>query len=75
MQTAVERLRHELNDRFRDLRHELDQIEMLANAIEAFSEPVPDYEAGFRHFAPSRRDLDRFALSAKRARRGGRKRA
>lgn len=31
------------------LRAELDRIEILSAALNAFSKPVPDYEPAFRH--------------------------
>jgi hypothetical protein len=65
MRTVVDRLRHELSNRLRHLHNDLDRIEILATAIEAFSKPVPDYEAGFHHFGPFKRELDRFELSDK----------
>jgi hypothetical protein len=62
MQTAADRLKHELNDLLRQLRTDLERIEILSLALDAFNAPVPDYEAGFRHFAPLERELNRFEL-------------
>jgi hypothetical protein len=31
------------------MRSDLDRIEILTAALNAFSKPVPDYEPGFRH--------------------------
>jgi hypothetical protein len=62
MQTATDRLRHELHDVLQHLHAEIDRIELLAAALDAFGAPVPDYEAGFRHFIPLGRELKSFEL-------------
>ncbi len=46
---AVDRLKHELHLALDMVRTALDRIEILSAALGAFSEPVPDYEPGFRH--------------------------
>jgi hypothetical protein len=51
MQTASERLKHELRDAIADLHADLDRIEILAAVLCGFSAPVPDYEPTFRHIS------------------------
>jgi hypothetical protein len=46
----------------RDLHAELDRVELLAAALDAFSTPVPDYEPMFRHLAPPARELPQHEL-------------
>lgn len=46
---AVDRLKRDLHQALDTIRRELDRVEILSAALGAFSEPVPDYEPGFRH--------------------------
>lgn len=46
---AVERVRQELHRAVESVRMELDRIELLTGALDAFSRPVPDYEPRLRH--------------------------
>lgn len=46
---AVERLKHELHCALDRMRHDIDRVEILAAALSAFDQPVPDYEPAFRH--------------------------
>ena len=48
-ETAINRVRRELSRVLDDVRADLDRIEILVGAINAFSRPVPDYEPAFRH--------------------------
>jgi hypothetical protein len=47
--SAMERIRRELNRVLDSVRIDLDRIEILIAAMNAFGRPVPDYEPGFRH--------------------------
>ncbi len=47
--SAGDRLKRELQRAVERIRIELDKIEILSAAMQAFSTPVPDYEPGFRH--------------------------
>lgn len=42
-------VREELLRALDSMRAELDRVELLSAALEAFSKPVPDYEPGFQH--------------------------
>ncbi len=62
MQTASERLRHELHHALHNLHADIDRVEILAAALDAFSRPVPNYEPRFLRFGAVGRNLDRFEL-------------
>lgn len=47
--TAMDRVRRQLYRVLDRMRTDLDRIEILTAALNAFSKPVPDYEPGFRH--------------------------
>ncbi|HUL87076.1 MAG TPA: hypothetical protein VLU23_02700 [Pseudolabrys sp.] len=47
--TAIDRVKSELNRAFEKTRVELDRIELLAAGLAAFSKPIPDYEPRFQH--------------------------
>ncbi|HYC18370.1 MAG TPA: hypothetical protein VEC94_14290 [Pseudolabrys sp.] len=47
--TAIDRVKSELNRAFEKTRVELDRIELLAVSLAAFSKPIPDYEPRFHH--------------------------
>ncbi len=46
-------MKHELHRLFDNIRGDLDRIEILTAALNAFSRPVPDYEPRFRHLRQS----------------------
>ncbi len=46
---AMERVRSDLCRSLDHMRAELDRVEILTIALNAFSQPVPDYEPAFRH--------------------------
>jgi hypothetical protein len=46
---ATDQVKHELNRALDNMRAEIDRIEILVAALDAFKRPVPDYEPGFRH--------------------------
>ena len=48
-ETAIDRVRRELHRILDNVRADLDRIEILSAALNAFSKPVPDYEPRFRH--------------------------
>lgn len=48
-ETGGDRLKRELLRAVERIRVELDKIDLLSAAMNAFSKPVPDYEPGFRH--------------------------
>ena len=48
-ETATDRMKCELHRLFDNIRGDLDRIEILTAALDAFSRPVPDYEPRFRH--------------------------
>jgi hypothetical protein len=47
-ETAVD-VRRQLHRVLDNMRVDLDRVEILSAALQAFSKPVPDYEPGFRH--------------------------
>lgn len=47
--TAVDQLKRELHQALETIHTELDRVEILSAALEAFNQPVPDYEPNFRH--------------------------
>lgn len=53
MQLAMERLKQDLGGALRNVRAELERVEILAAALYGFSAPIPDYEPTFRHIAPA----------------------
>ena len=48
-ETAIDRVKRELHCVFDNVRNDLDRIDILLAALNAFSKPVPDYEPAFRH--------------------------
>jgi hypothetical protein len=48
-ESAIDRVRRELRRVLDHVRADLDRIEILTGALNAFSKPVPDYEPTFRH--------------------------
>jgi len=52
-ESATDRMKRELHRLFDNIRGDLDRIEILTAALNAFSQPVPDYEPRFRHLRPS----------------------
>jgi hypothetical protein len=48
-ETATDRVRRQLKRALDNMRADLDRVEILSAALQAFSKPVPDYEPGFRH--------------------------
>ena len=48
-ETAIDRVRRQLKRVLDNMRADLDRVEILSAALQAFSKPVPDYEPGFRH--------------------------
>jgi hypothetical protein len=60
--TAIDRVKSELNRAFEKTRIELDRIELLAAGLAAFNKPVPDYEPRFQHL--QRRGLAARELSS-----------
>lgn len=67
MARASDKLRHDMQRVLGDLRTDLDRVELLAAALEAFSAPVPDYEPVFRHVTPAAHELARGDLRDKQA--------
>jgi hypothetical protein len=63
---AADRMKREMQRALDRMRVELDRIEILAVALAAFAQPVPDYEPGFRHM----RHLTASAIELKRSRQG-----
>jgi hypothetical protein len=53
MDTAVTKVKNELNRAFDRTRAELDRVEILAAGLAAFNAPVPSYEPTFKHLRPS----------------------
>ena len=51
--TAVTKVKNELNRAFDRTRAELDRVEILAAGLAAFNVPVPGYEPMFHHLRPS----------------------
>jgi hypothetical protein len=47
-ETAID-VRRQLHRVLDNMRADLDRVEILSAALQAFSKPVPDYEPGFRH--------------------------
>jgi len=59
-ESATDRMKRELHRLFDNIRGDLDRIEILTAALNAFSRPVPDYEPRFRHLwqsDPTAREL------------------
>jgi hypothetical protein len=48
-ETAIDRVRRELQRVLDHVRSDLDRIEILTAALSAFCRPVPEYEPSFRH--------------------------
>jgi hypothetical protein len=51
--TAIARVRDQLDRAFDRTRAELDRVEILAAGLAAFNLPVPNYEPTFHHLRPS----------------------
>jgi hypothetical protein len=47
--SAIDRVKRDLNRALDTMRADLDRIDILAAALVAFSRSVPDYEPAFRH--------------------------
>lgn len=56
-ETAIDRVKRDLHRVLDNVRNDLDRIDILLAALNAFSKPVPDYEPVFRH-------IRHFALNA-----------
>ncbi|MBI3705182.1 MAG: hypothetical protein HY244_15390 [Rhizobiales bacterium] len=52
-ESATEQMKHELHRLLDNIRGDLDRIEILTAALDAFSRPVPNYEPRFRHLPRS----------------------
>ena len=48
-ETAMDRVKRELDGAFDTMRTDLDRVELLAVALSVFSQPVLDYEPRFLH--------------------------
>ena len=48
-EAAIDQIKRELDDALDTMRSDLDRVEMLAAALNAFSHPIPDYEPRFLH--------------------------
>jgi hypothetical protein len=48
-ESAIDRVRRELRRVLDHVRADLDRIEILTAALNAFNKPVPDYEPAFQH--------------------------
>ena len=48
-ETTIDRVRRDLDRALDHLRADLDRIDILTAALNAFSKPVPDYEPSFRN--------------------------
>jgi len=53
VQHAPETLVHELDELFEHIRDDLERVEVLTMALQAFSDPIPDYEPRFHNLAHS----------------------
>ena len=62
MATASDRLKDDIQRVLYNLHAELDRVQLLAAALDAFSAPVPDYEPVFRHLSPPARELPQHEL-------------
>lgn len=51
-ESAIDRLRQELARALDDVHVDLERIDILVSALNAFSKPVPDYEPAFQHIHP-----------------------
>jgi hypothetical protein len=47
--SAIDRIRRELSRVLNDVRGDLERVEILTGALNAFNKPVPDYEPAFQH--------------------------
>ena len=52
-ESATDRMKRELHRLFDNIRGDLDRIEILTAALNAFNRPVPNYEPRFRHLRQS----------------------
>jgi len=57
---TTDRVRHELHRVIDSMRTDLDRVELLTVALNAFSKPIPDYEPAFRHLRDA--DLQAYRL-------------
>jgi hypothetical protein len=48
-ETATDRVKCQLHRAIDHMRTELDRVEILSAALNAFSKPIPEYEPAFRH--------------------------
>ena len=49
----TERIKGQLHRAIDDMRDDFARIELLAAALDIFSQPVPDYEPTFHHLHPT----------------------
>jgi hypothetical protein len=68
MARTSDKLKNDMQRVLSNLHAELDRVEFLAAALDAFSAPVPDYEPVFRHLSPPVRELDRSEARASSSR-------
>ena len=62
--TAIDRVKRELNRAFDRTHADLERVEILAAGLAAFSTPIPPYEPRFRHL--QRRNLSTHELPSNR---------
>jgi hypothetical protein len=48
-ETPIDRVRRQLKRAIANMRADLERVELLSAALNAFNKPVPDYEPGFKH--------------------------
>jgi hypothetical protein len=58
---AMDRMQRELVRAVEDLRTDIDRVELLTAALNAFNRPIPEYEPSFHHMARS--DLGAYEMS------------
>ena len=56
VENTPDRLKHDLHRLFDNIRGDLDRLEILTAALNAFSRPVPDYKPVFKHLHHSIQD-------------------
>jgi hypothetical protein len=65
-EAATERIKRELDDVLETMRSDLDRVELLAAALDIFSQPIPDYEPRFVHLNRVTMGTQELGLAASR---------
>jgi len=65
--TATDRVKTELHRALDQMRSDFERIELLAAALDVFSEPIPEYEPKFQHLRSANRQAKELQQASARS--------